>query len=67
MSNIFKEIEIEGKMIGLKLNRAKCECLRFGNAGSVQIQDGTAVPAQNEVEYLGCNMNMEGRPSARSK
>ena len=62
MSRLLQEIEKEGATYGMKLNKAKCEYLSFGDAGPVFFQDGPPVPAKTEVKCLGCNMNKKGDP-----
>ena len=62
MDALLAAIEKEGARYGLKLNRTKCEYLSFGNTGPVHFQNGTPVPRQKEVKYLGCNLNDRGDP-----
>ena len=53
MSSIIEAIEIEGGRYVLKLNEGKCEYLPYGNAGPVFFRNGTPVPKEKEVKYLG--------------
>ena len=62
INRLLQAIEVEGNKYGLKLNKKKCEYLHFGQAGRVKFQDGTLVPKQHEVKYLGCNMNDRADP-----
>ena len=62
LNRLLAAIEVEGSKCGLKLNKKKCEYLHFGTAGRVYFADGTAVPKQHEVKYLGCNMNDKADP-----
>ena len=62
MNRLLSEIEILGNTYGLKLNKVKCEYLKFGDAGPVYFADGTRVPVKEELKYLGCNMNNKGDP-----
>ena len=63
MNRILKAIETEGTYYGLRLNKNKCEYMKFGNAGRVKFANGTLVPLKNEVKYLGCNLNDRGDPA----
>ena len=62
LSRLLAAIEGEGDKYGLKLNKNKCEFLHFGKAGQVFFADGTPVPKNHEVKYLGCNMNDKADP-----
>ena len=62
MNKMLEEIEKEGATYGLKINKTKCEYLHVGEAGPVFFQDGTPVPVQTEVKYLGYSMNNKGGP-----
>ena len=62
LSRLLAAIEGEGDKCGLKLNNKTCEFLHFGKAGQVFFEDGTPVPKQHEVKYLGCNMNDQADP-----
>ena len=62
MNRLLHAIETEGLKYGLKLNKTKCEYIKFGEAKRVKFHDGTNVPLMHEVKYLGCNMNDKADP-----
>ena len=62
MCRLLAEIEKLGSTYGLKLNKDKCEYIKFGEASRVKFSDGTPVPLRHEVKYLGCKLNDEGDP-----
>ena len=62
MNALLAAIEEEGHKHGLKLNRAKCEYLKFGNAGHVRFKNGEQIKMMSEVKYLGCLLNNHGDP-----
>ena len=59
-----KQIEIERRRRGLKLNRGKCEQISInGDArDKIKFTDGTVIKKLEEVKYLGCNMNNKADP-----
>ena len=62
MNKLLQEIEVEGARYGLRLNKSKCEYIKFGTAGTVTFSDGLPVPLKPEVKYLGCKLNNRGDP-----
>ena len=62
LSRLLQAIEVEGGKYRLRLNKKKCEYLHCGTAGKIYFTDGTQVPKQHEVKYLGCNMNDKADP-----
>lgn len=63
MNRLLAEIEQLGATYGLKLNKKKCEYIKFGEAHAVHFSDGTPVPLQHEVKHLGCKLNDKGDPT----
>ncbi|MDP7041496.1 MAG: aminotransferase class IV, partial [Gammaproteobacteria bacterium] len=45
---------------GLTFNNNKCESLTINGHDDIHFKDGTRVPKQNEVKYLGCMLNDRG-------
>ena len=62
MNWLLQKIEMEGDIYGMRLNKGKCEYLRFGSAGNVNFRDGVKVPPVQHVKYLGCQLNERGDP-----
>ena len=46
----------------MRLNRNNCEYLKIGPAVVVTFHDGTPVPLQHKVNFLGWNMNDTADP-----
>ena len=67
MNRMLSAIETEGKRYGLKLNKKKCEYMKFGDAGTVKFADGTHLKPVEEVKYLGCLLNDKGDPAKEVK
>ena len=44
MNRLVHANETEGLTYGLKLNKTKCECIKFGEAKRVKVHDGTNPP-----------------------
>ena len=59
MNRLLGEIEKEGAAYGLRLNKGKCEYLKFGDAGKVHFSDGSEVPNKREAKYLGCTLHIK--------
>ena len=62
MNALLAAIENEGRKYGLRLNRGKCEYLKFGMAGQVKFSNGDLVKSMDEVKSLGCLLNAQGDP-----
>ena len=62
MNRLLHAIKTEGLKYGLKLNKTKCEYIKFGEAKRVKFHNGTNVLLMHEVKYLGCNMNDKADP-----
>eukprot|EP00973_Karenia_brevis_P085709 11889938-Karenia_brevis.AAC.1 len=52
MNDLLACIETVGEMYGLKLNKSKCDLIRFNATSRVVFQDGSRVPLQTEARYL---------------
>ena len=50
-------IEKEGGKYGMKLNKAKCELLAFGQVRPIRLTEGSKLKPKEEVRYLGCALN----------
>ena len=59
MNKMLAEIEMTGRIYGLKLNKNKCEVMKKNTEANVHFGDGTKVPSKEEVVYLGCTMNQQ--------
>ncbi len=57
MNIMIKEIEIESKLYGMKLNKKKCEVIYTSENANVHFMDGTKLTRKDEVKYLGCDIN----------
>ena len=57
-----KAIRKEGSKYGMKLNRAKCEILSFGQVRAIQFEEGDYMNFKSKVKYLGVNLNDEANP-----
>ena len=53
MNKLLKVLEEEGDKYSMKLNKGKCEFIRYGNTGWVGFRDGTRLTPCEEVKYLG--------------
>ena len=62
MNGLLAAIEVEGSKYGMRLNKSKCEYLKFGQAGNVKFSNGERVKQMEEVKYLGCLLNSKGDP-----
>ena len=62
MNGLLAAIEAEGSKYGMRLNKSKCEYLKFGLAGNVKFNNGERVKQMEEVKYLGCLLNSKGDP-----
>ena len=60
MNRLLIEIESEGKHYRLRLNKTKCELVRFEDVSRIQFADGTELIPKEEVKYLGCKLNQQG-------
>ena len=58
-----KAIEADGNKYGLKLNKAKCEILKFGDVRAIHFEDGSIIKVKDKVKYLGCKLNNEANPA----
>ena len=67
MNRMLRAIEEEGRRYGLRLNKKKCEYLKFGTAGPVKFADGAKLYPVGEVKYLGCLLNERGDPEKEVK
>eukprot|EP00973_Karenia_brevis_P079574 11040599-Karenia_brevis.AAC.1 len=54
-------------MYGLRLNKSKCDLIRFNGTSRVVFRDGTPVPLKEEARYLGCWLNNKGDPARELK
>ena len=57
MNVMLQSIDEKGARYGMKLNKNKCEFMRFGGPSKVHFTDGTEIDTKDEVKYLGCNLN----------
>ena len=57
MNKLLAQIETIGEKYGMKLNKTKCELLKFGGQANVHFKDGAKVPLMSEVGYLGVKLN----------
>ena len=57
MNKLLAQIETIGGKYGMKLNKTKCELLKFGGQANVHFKDGAKVPLMSEVGYLGVKLN----------
>ena len=57
MNLFLKDIENEGTIYGLKLNKGKFELLTTSLNADIKFADGTKVKRKPEVTYLGCQLN----------
>ena len=64
MNRLLKKIEQVSRDYGLKLNKKKCELIKFGGIAHVIFEDGTPVPVHHEAKYLGCLINDKGDPKS---
>ena len=62
MNRILKAIEEEGSNYGLTLSKKTCELFKFGSIKDVQFSNGEKLKPQEEVTYLGINLNDKGDP-----
>ena len=60
LETLLGEIEREGGKYGMKLNKLKCEALTINSEDRINYADGSRVPPQKEVKYLGCKLNDRG-------
>jgi hypothetical protein len=60
MNRLLAAIETDGAYYGLRVNRAKCEYLHFGQARKVKFADGTTLNPADAVKYFGCTLNNQG-------
>eukprot|EP00973_Karenia_brevis_P032782 4524667-Karenia_brevis.AAC.1 len=49
MNDLLRCIEEVGEMYGLKLNKSKCDLIRFNGSSRVVFRDGTPVPLKEEA------------------
>ena len=69
MNKLLESIERIGENYGMKLNKTKCELLKFGGRADVHFKDGVKVPQMGEVKYLGVILNdkCDNRKELKSK
>ena len=53
MNKMLSAIEVIGKASGMKLNKEKCEVMRFGGRARVAFHDKAPVKEVNKAKYLG--------------
>ena len=63
MNQFIQKIETVGAEYGLKLNKSKCELLTTENDPNIHFSDNTKIKKQDEVKYLGCQLNQKGDTS----
>jgi len=65
INKFIKEIEIQGELIGMKLNKDKTEIIILGKNKNVNIRfrDGTSVKKVTEARYLGVELNERADPN----
>ena len=59
MNTFLAKVEEEGELYGMRLNKGKCELMKYGveARAKVQFRDGSKLKPQNEVKNLGCYLN----------
>eukprot|EP00973_Karenia_brevis_P018197 2499339-Karenia_brevis.AAC.1 len=67
MNDLLKCIEEVGEMYGLRLDKSKCDLIRFNGSSRVMFRDGAQVPLKQEARYLGCWLNNKGDPARELK
>ena len=48
----------------MRLNKGKCEAITINGSDPIRYKDGSTVPPQNKVKYLGRMINDKGDPKA---
>ena len=61
MNILLHAVETESAYYGLKLNQSKCAVVNMNGNNMVRFKDGTPVPKENQVTYLGGIITREAR------
>ena len=62
MNKMLKAIEIIERQSGMRLNKGKCEAVKYGGQANVVFQDRQKVKTVDKSKYLGCVLNKENNP-----
>lgn len=60
MNRLLKQIEIESAKYGMRLNKGKCVALGYGTEGNIHLSGGEHIAQEEEVKYLGCQLDGTG-------
>ena len=61
-NRMLKAIEVIGKKSGMRLNRGKCEAIKYGGTAKIMFLDKQLVKTVTKSKYLGCILNKENNP-----
>jgi len=68
INKYIKEIQLEGKKIGLELNYKKCEVITMGtHIANIKFYDGYPMQNKYSAKYLGAMVNDQGNPNEELK
>ena len=54
LTKLLHEIETVSAHYGMRINKDKCELIRFHTMDIIHFRDGSRVLRKEEAEYLGC-------------